>query len=381
MQRTEAAPPSQESRAARAPATVEIRPNPHPASADERARKLADPGFGRVFTDHMIVAEYVDPAGWGPTVLQAYQPLTFDPACSVLHYGQAVFEGFKAYRQPGGGIGTFRPTDNAKRFAASAARLAMPAFPADRFVEAADALIRQDREWVPGGDGQSLYIRPLMIATEPFLGVRPSERYIFLIIACPAAQYFPKGLHPVTAWISEEYVRAAQGGTGAAKCAGNYAASLVAQRQAQGQGCEQVVWLDSNQRKYVEEMGGMNIFFVQREGDRTVVVTPQLTGSLLAGITRDSILRLARDAGFAAEERTVSVDEWEAAARDGRMTEAFACGTAAVITPIGALKSERRAWTMGDGKSGPVTTQLRDLLVSIQYGRAPDRYNWMHRVV
>jgi branched-chain amino acid aminotransferase len=381
MRSTETASASPESRTARAPATLEIRPNAHPADAAERARKLSDPGFGRVFTDHMVVAEYLEPAGWGPSVLQAYQPLTFDPACSVLHYGQAIFEGFKAYRQPGGGIATFRPTDNAKRFAASAARLAMPAFPADRFVEAADALIRQDREWVPGGDGQSLYVRPLMIATEPFLGVRPSERYLFLIIGCPAGQYFPKGLHPVTAWISEEYVRAAQGGTGAAKCAGNYAASLVAQRQAQGQGCEQVVWLDSNQRKYVEEMGGMNIFFVQRDGGRTVVVTPQLTGSLLAGITRDSILRLARDAGFGAEERQVSVDEWESAARDGRMTEAFACGTAAVITPIGALKSERRSWTMGDGKSGPITTQLREMLVNIQYGKAPDRYGWMHKVV
>ena len=381
MASTEALAPSQEPRVARAPSAVEVRPNPHPVDAAERARKLGDPGFGRVYTDHMIVAEYVEPAGWGPTILQAYQPLTFDPACSVLHYGQAIFEGFKAYRQAGGGISTFRPADNAKRFAASAARLAMPAFPAERFVEAADALIRQDREWVPGGDGQSLYMRPLMIATEPFLGVRPSERYLFLIIACPAGQYFPKGLHPVTAWISDEYVRAAQGGTGAAKCAGNYAASLVAQRQAQGQGCEQVVWLDSSHRKYVEEMGGMNIFFVEQTGGRTTVVTPQLTGSLLAGITRESILRLARDAGFGAEERTVSVDEWESSAKSGKMTEAFACGTAAVITPIGALKSEKRSWAMGDGKSGAVTTKLREMLVDIQYGRAPDKYGWMHKVL
>jgi branched-chain amino acid aminotransferase len=383
MRSSEAASPSPASPpAARAPSShIEVRPNAHPVDAKERARRLADPGFGRVFTDHMIVAEYVEPTGWGPTVLQAYQPLTFDPACSVLHYGQAIFEGFKAYRQQGGGIATFRPADNARRFAASAARLAMPAFPVDRFVEAADVLIRQDRDWVPGGDGQSLYMRPLMIATEPFLGVRPSERYLFLIIACPAAQYFPKGLHPVTAWISEEYVRAAQGGTGAAKCAGNYAASLVAQKQAQGQGCEQVVWLDAKEHQYVEEMGGMNIFFVLREGGKNVVVTPKLTGSLLAGVTRDSILRLARDAGFGAEERQVSVDEWESAAREGRMTEAFACGTAAVITPIGALKSERRSWTMGDGKSGAVTTQLRQMLVDIQYGRSPDKYAWVHKVV
>ncbi len=383
MRSSEAAAPSPASSpAARAASShIEVRPNPRPVDAKERERRIGDPGFGRIFTDHMIVAEYLEPTGWGTTVLQAYQPLTFDPACAVLHYGQAIFEGFKAYRQQGGGIATFRPADNAKRFAASAARLAMPAFPVDRFIEAADALIRQDRDWVPGGEGQSLYMRPLMIATEPFLGVRPSERYLFLIIACPAGQYFPKGLHPVTAWISEEYVRAAQGGTGAAKCAGNYAASLVAQKQAQGQGCEQVVWLDAKEHKFVEEMGGMNIFFVVREGGQNVVVTPKLTGSLLAGVTRDSILRLARDAGFGAEERQVSVDEWESAAREGRMTEAFACGTAAVITPIGALKSERRSWTMGDGKSGAVTTQLRQMLVDIQYGRSPDKYGWVHRVV
>ena len=361
--------------------TIDVRPNPHPTDPAERTRRLADPGFGRTFTDHMIVAEYVEAGGWGPTVLQAYQPLTFDPACSVLHYGQAIFEGFKAYRQVDGGIRTFRPAENARRFAASAARLAMPAFPVERFIAAADALVRQDRDWVPSGAGQSLYLRPFMIATEPFLGVRPSERYSFLVIACPAGQYFPKGLHPVTAWISDEFVRAAPGGTGAAKCAGNYAASLVAQRQAQGQGCEQVVWLDAVHRRFVEEMGGMNIFFVQHEGGRPVVVTPELTGSLLPGITRDSILRLARDAGFGAEERQVSVDDWEAAARDGRMTEAFACGTAAVITPIGALKSERRSWSMSDGKAGPVTTRLREMLVDIQYGRAPDRYGWMHTIV
>ncbi len=363
------------------PSPIEIRPNPHPTDPAERARRLADPGFGRIFTDHMIVAEYAEPTGWGPTVLQAYQPLTFDPACSVLHYGQAIFEGFKAYRQPDGGIRTFRPAENARRFASSAARLAMPAFPVERFIEAADALVKQDRDWVPGGAGQSLYIRPLMISTEPFLGVRPSESYLFLIIACPAGQYFPKGLHPVTAWISEEFVRAAPGGTGAAKCAGNYAASLVAQRQAQGQGCEQVVWLDAVQRKYIEEMGGMNIFFVLREGGRAVIVTPELTGSLLAGITRDAILRLARDAGMGAEERQVSVDEWAAAAKEGRMTEAFACGTAAVITPIGAIKSERRSWSMSDGKAGPITTQLREMLVDIQYGRAADRYGWMHTIL
>jgi branched-chain amino acid aminotransferase len=359
---------------------IEIHPNPNPVDAAERARRLESPGFGRYFTDHMVTIEYAGSRGWGPAAIRPYAPLALDPASSVLHYGQAIFEGYKAYRQPDGSIRTFRPTENAQRFASSAARLAMPALPNETFVATADALVRLDDAWVPDKDGESLYLRPLMIATDPFLGVRPSERYLYLLIASPAGQYFPRGIQPVTVWISEEYVRAAPGGTGFAKFAGNYAASLVAQREAHKQGCDQVVWIDAVERTYVEEMGGMNIFFVFEEQGRTRLVTPELNGSLLAGVTRNSILTLARAAGLGVEERKISVDEWEAAGRDGRMTEAFACGTAAVITPIGTVKRQSGSWTMSDGQGGPVARKLREQLVDIQYGRAPDQNGWMHTV-
>ena len=361
--------------------TLEIRPSDHPASAEERARKMAHPGFGRVFTDHMVVIPYKEGEGWGRGVLKAYGPIEMDPASSVLHYGQAIFEGFKAYAQKDGGIATFRPEANARRFQASARRLAMPELPEALFLEAATALIHQDLAWVPGGVGDSLYMRPLMIATEAALGVRPSNEYLFILMASPSGAYFPQGVKPVTVWISEDYVRAAPGGTGFAKCAGNYAASLVAQRQAKGEGCDQVVWLDAVHRKYIEEMGGMNIFFVYREKGETVVVTPELTGTLLPGITRDSLLQLAREQGWRAEERKISTDEWEAALKEGRMTEAFACGTAAVITPIGHVKSRKGAWVVNDGETGPVAAKLRQVLLDLQHGAAPDPHGWMTRIV
>ncbi len=360
--------------------TLEVRPTATPLPAAEREQRIRNPAFGRVFTDHMVLIPYRAGPGWGGGVLQPYGPISLDPSASVLHYGQAIFEGFKAYRQPDGGIKTYRPEANAARFSASARRLAMPELPTARFVEAADALIRQDRDWVPSEVGHSLYVRPLMIATEAALGVRPASQYLFLLFASPAGLYFPKGIKPVTVWLSDEYVRAAPGGTGAAKCAGNYAASLLAQRQAEGEGCDQVVWLDAIERRYVEEMGGMNVFFVYREGGRTVLVTPEQSGSLLPGITRASILELARDLGFDAAERRVSVDEWAAAVREGRMTEAFACGTAAVVTPIGTVKSRQGTFSVHGGETGPVAAKVREVLLDIQHGRAPDRHGWMHEV-
>ncbi len=361
--------------------TLEIRPSDHAASAEERARKMTNPGFGRMFTDHMVVIPYKEGQGWGRGELKAYGPLEMDPASSVLHYGQAIFEGFKAYAQKDGGVATFRPEANARRFQASARRLAMPELPEALFLEAAYALIRQDRAWIPGAIGESLYMRPLMIATEAALGVRPSNEYLFLLIASPSGAYFAQGVKPVTVWISEDYVRAAPGGTGFAKCAGNYAASLVAQRQAKGEGCDQVVWLDAIHRKYVEEMGGMNIFFVYQEKGETVVVTPELTGTLLPGVTRDSLLQLAKDQGFRAEERKISTEEWEAALKEGRMTEAFACGTAAVITPIGRVKSRMGDWLVNGGETGPVAAKLRQVLLDLQHGAASDTHGWMHRVI
>lgn len=362
-------------------AKIDIRPSDHAASPEERAQRMTNPGFGRMFTDHMVVIPYKDGQGWGQGVLKAYGPIEMDPAASVLHYGQAIFEGFKAYKQKDGSIAAFRPEANARRFNTSAARLAMPELPEALFLEAARALITQDKAWVPGAVGESLYMRPLMIATEAALGVRASNEYLFLLMASPSGAYFPAGVKPVTVWISDDYVRAAPGGTGFAKCAGNYAASLVAQRQAKGEGCDQVVWLDAVHRSYVEEMGGMNIFFVYQEKGETVVVTPELTGTLLPGITRDSLLQLAREQGWRAEERKISVDEWRAAIQEGRMTEAFACGTAAVITPVGHVKSRKGDWTIHQGETGPVAAKLREVLLNLQHGLVPDTHGWMKKIV
>ena len=361
--------------------TLEIRPSDHAASAEERAKRMTNPGFGRMFTDHMVVVPYKEGQGWGRGTLKAYGPIELDPAASVLHYGQAIFEGFKAYKQQDGSIASFRPEANARRFNTSGARLAMPELPEATFLEAARALITQDQAWVPGAVGESLYMRPLMIATEAALGVRASNEYLFILMASPSGAYFPAGVKPVTVWISEDYVRAAPGGTGFAKCAGNYAASLVAQRQAKLEGCDQVVWLDAVQRRYIEEMGGMNIFFVYQEKGETVVVTPELTGTLLPGITRDSLLQLAREQGYRAEERKVTVDEWRAAIKDGRMTEVFACGTAAVITPVGHVKSRQGQWDINKGETGPVAAKLREILLNLQHGITPDTHGWMQKIV
>ncbi|MFO7178592.1 MAG: branched-chain amino acid aminotransferase [Pseudomonadota bacterium] len=359
---------------------IELRPKKQPLSAEQRQELLKDPGFGRVFTEHMVTLRYRHGQGWGQGVLEPYAPLTLDPAASVLHYGQAVFEGFKAYRQADGRIATFRPDANARRFNASARRLAMPELPEELFIHMSDALIAQDHEWVPSEPGQSLYIRPLMIATEAALGVRPAKEYLFLVFGSPAGSYFPQGVKPLSVWLSKEYVRAAPGGTGEAKCAGNYAASLIAQQQAMDQGCQQVVWLDAKERRFVEEMGGMNMFFVYRDGGRVRLVTPKLTGTLLPGITRDSILKLAPDMGYTAEEKLVSVEDWGRDLESGALTEVFACGTAAVVTPIGTVRFEGGSWTINGGESGPVALAIRERLLAIQHGTAKDAYGWMHPV-
>ncbi len=359
---------------------IDVRPAEHRVSEVERKARMINPGFGKVFSEHMVTVRYTEQGGWERGLLQPYGPLMMDPASSVLHYGQAIFEGFKAYSQPDGGVKTFRPFANAQRFNRSAERLAMPQLPEEIFVEAADALIREDKAWVPTAIGESLYLRPLMIATDAALGVKPSHEYLFVLFASPTGAYFSSGVKPVTVWISQEYVRAAPGGTGFAKCAGNYAASLVAQKQAKAEGCDQVVWLDAVHRTNVEEMGGMNIFFVYNEGGRSVVVTPELTGTLLPGITRRSILELASELGLGAEERKITVDEWDAALKEGRMTEAFACGTAAVITPIGRVKSSHGDWLVNGGETGPIAAKLRDTLLNIQHGLVPDTRGWMHEV-
>jgi branched-chain amino acid aminotransferase len=357
--------------------TIELKPSSHPLSGTERAAILANPGFGRHFTDHMVTVKWTEGRGWHDAQLTPYGPLSLDPANMTLHYAQEIFEGLKAYRRPDGSVATFRPDANAERFRRSARRLAMPELPDELFIAACDALIAQDNAWVPEHGGEaSLYLRPFMIATEVGLGVRPANEYLFIVIASPAAAYFPGGVKPVSVWLSENYVRAVPGGMGFAKTGGNYAASLLAQAEAAEKGCDQVVWLDALEHTWVEEMGGMNLYFVY--GDR--VVTPELTGSLLAGITRDSLLALARDLGLTAEEGRISTEQWRRDSENGTLTEVFACGTAAVITPVGLVKSEGHEWVQGDGQPGPVTLRLRKALLDIQTGAAPDPHGWMHRL-
>ncbi|MEU3165296.1 branched-chain amino acid aminotransferase [Streptosporangium sp. NPDC006930] len=356
--------------------SFDVQLSDHARTAAEREQVMASPGFGQVFTDHMISIDYTEGEGWHDARLMPYGPLSLDPATSVFHYAQELFEGLKAYRQENGAIVTFRPEANAARFNSSALRMAMPELPEETFVESLELLVQTDREWVPTTPGHSLYLRPFMIATQPALGVNyPSRSYKYMVIASPAAAYFGGG-QAVTVWLSTEYTRAAPGGTGFAKCGGNYAAAFVAQRQAVEQGCDQVVWLDAGEHRYVEEMGGMNLFFVY--GDR--LLTPALTGTLLPGITRDSILSLASDLGLQAEEGRLSVEEWQQGCETGELTEVFACGTAAVVTPVGSVKGADRAWTIGDGTQGPVTSKIREELVGIQYGTRPDPHSWVHKI-
>jgi len=359
----------------------EIRLNDRCAPESERATTLASPGFGHVFTDHMVTIRWTRDQGWHDGRLEPYGSFALPPSASVFHYGQAVFEGMKAYRLNGGSIALFRPRANAERFNRSAARLAMPELPVDTFVQAVELLVIHDRNWVPDGAGHSLYLRPFMIATQPTLGfTQPSSSYVFCVIASPAAPYFgPAGPRALTVWLSEDYVRAAPGGTGAAKAAGNYAAAFVASRQAAEEGCDQVVWLDATEHAWVEEMGGMNLFFVYG-GAEPRIMTPALTGALLPGVTRDSMLTLAPELGIGAEEGHISIAQWRAQCESGEMTEVFACGTAAVVCPVGTVRSRAGEWRIGDGRPGPVMSRLREELLSTQYGRGPDPFHWVHKV-
>ena len=359
---------------------VLINKSGNPVKDELRDERVKSPGFGKYYTDHMVIAEWDEKTGWSDAQLKAYAPLTLDPATMVFHYGQEIFEGMKAYIQPDGGISLFRPDANAKRFAKSAARIALPEMPIDFFVQTVEELVKADKNWVPKNVGESLYIRPFMIATEVGLGVRPSNKATYILIATPAAAYF-NAANAVTVWISTEYVRAAIGGTGEAKFGGNYAASLVAQKQAAAQGCEQVVWIDAKERKWIEEMGGMNLYFVKGKGSDAKIVTPKLTGTLLPGITRDSILSVAADLGYKTEEAMISMDDWRDGVASGEISEIFACGTAAVVTAVGTAKSAQGAWVTGDGKPGPITNQIRQTLLGIQHGTIADKHGWNKRVI
>src|SRR5215472_1554864 len=349
---------------------------------DVRVNRLKSPGFGRVFSDHMISLRWSADRGWHDGTLKPYGPLTLDPSSAVLHYSQEIFEGLKAYRQESGLIVMFRPYANAARFRRSAVRMAMPELSEEAFVQALELLVTTDRDWVPTNAEQSLYLRPMMIATTPALGVsKPADSYLFIVIASPSSGIFASGIKPVRVWLAEGYTRAAPGGTGAAKTGGNYAAAFAGQQQALDNGCDQVVWLDANEHRFIEEMGGMNLFFVYGSGQDARIMTPALTGTLLPGVTRDSLLTLGPDLGIQASEGRISIDEWQAGCASGEITEVFACGTAAVITPVGHVKSGSGGWTIGDGRPGPVTMRLREELLGIQFGRLPDKHSWIHKIL
>jgi branched-chain amino acid aminotransferase len=350
--------------------------NESPRSEEERNAILADPGFGKHFTDHMVDICWSERGGWHRPRVQPYGPIALDPAAAVLHYSQEIFEGLKAYRHADGSVWTFRPESNARRMQRSARRLALPELPVDYFVDSIRELVRNDVDWVPTGGETSLYLRPFMFAKEAFLGVRPAAKVNYYVIASPAGPYFPGGVAPVSIWLSSDYARAGRGGTGAAKTGGNYASSLVAQQEAYDHGCAQVLFLDSEEGQYLEELGGMNIVLVHKDG---TLVTPE-SSSILEGITLDSIFQLARDRGLATEMRRVPIQEWRDEAASGNITEVFACGTAAVITPIAELKGANFSIGSADAAAGELTMSLREELLDIQYGRREDRHGWLTRL-
>ncbi len=352
-------------------------PHPSPVPAGARDAALSNPGFGTLFSDHMVSIEWSEARGWHDATIGPYQPITLDPATAVLHYAQEIFEGLKAYKQQDGGLALFRPEANAARFNASARRLAMPELPQEAFVESIRLLVEADRDWFPTLDGGSLYLRPFMFASEPFLGVRPAKNYKYLVIASPAGNYFKSGAPAVSIWVSRDYARAAPGGTGAAKCGGNYAASLVPQAEAIERGHDQVVFLDAEEHRWIEELGGMNLFFVFDDGR---LITPPLTGTILPGITRDSLMTLAREEGLNVGEERYSLDQWGSDAESGKLVETFACGTAAVVTPVGRVAGHDGEFTIGSGGPGQLTRKLRDRLVGIQRGTVEDRHGWITKL-
>lgn len=358
-------------------ARFEVVPTSRALADAERARILADPGFGKYFTDHMASAVWTPAEGWHDLQIRALEPFSLHPATAVLHYGQEAFEGLKAYRHADGSIWLFRPTANAARFARSARRLALPEVDEPTFLAAVTELVRADHAWVPQFGGEhSLYLRPFMFASEAFLGVRPAAHVTFGVIASPAGPYFPSGISGVTLWVTTTYTRAAPGGTGAAKCGGNYASGLAAQLEALEQGCDQVLFTDGAEHVWLEEAGTMNLCLVT--GDHELL-TPGL-GTILEGVTRDSVLSLAAEHGFTPVERRISIDELRERCSDGSVTEVFAAGTAAVITPVVALRGEGWQVRVADGRPGKRTLALREHILGIQRGHVPDARGWLHRV-
>lgn len=354
-----------------------VRPSSNPRTVTERTTLLSQLSFGTTFTDHMARATWSLTEGWHDRRVEAYGPLQLDPAAAVLHYGQEVFEGLKAYPHPDGSVWSFRPQANAARFARSARRLALPELSEEDFLDSIRTLVHTDAEWVPAEPGSSLYLRPFMFASEAFLGVRAAHRVDYLVIASPVGPYFAKGIAPVSIWLSREYKRAAPGGTGAAKCGGNYAASLLPQSEAAQRGFDQILFTDATD-SHLEELGGMNVVLIGRDG---TAITPRLTGSILEGVTRSSILTLLAERGLTVAERDIPVAELVDGVRSGQVSEVFACGTAAVVTPIGRLAGEDFDVTVGDGGTGAVTREIYQTLTDIQYGRQEDSHGWLTRLV
>ncbi len=349
------------------------------SSAAQRAEILTSPGFGARFSDHMTLIDWTADTGWTNHRVVPYAPFTLDPASAVLHYAQEAFEGLKAYAHADGSVWRFRAEVNAERFQRSCRRLGLPELSTDDFLASVDRLVEVDRDWVPTGAEQSLYLRPFMFARSPFLAVKPSTSVTYAVIASPSGAYFGgTGVQPVDIWFTRDFSRAAPGGTGFAKCGGNYAASMVAQQEAEANGCSQVGFVDAVEHRYVEELGGMNLFVVTDDGR---IITPALTDTILEGVTRTAILQLATDAGLVAEERRLALDELVEGIERGTFTEVFACGTAAIITPVGSLKDAEGQHTVGDGEPGETTLALRQRLTDIQYGKADDIHGWMHRIV
>lgn len=348
--------------------------NESPKTPEQRAEIMADPGFGDHFTDHMVDMCWSEKGGWHRPRVQPYGPISLDPAASVLHYAQEIFEGLKAYRQPDGSIATFRPYENAARMQRSARRMALPELPSEHFVESLRKLISVDADWVPSEPETCLYLRPFMFAKEAFLGVRPAKKVAYYLIGSPVGAYFKGGIKPVDIWLSTRYARAAEGGTGAAKTGGNYAAGMLAQNEAYEHGCQQVLFLQEH--RYVEELGGMNVVLVKADG---TLMTPE-SDSILEGITRDSILQLASDRGHQVERRQISMDEWREGVASGEIIGAFACGTAAVVTPIGRIVAEDFEIAHTHPEADALALSLRQELTGIQYGTVEDRHGWMLRL-
>jgi len=333
-------------------------------------------GFGRFFTDHMFQMQWSRDQGWHNASISPYASFSMDPASTVLHYGQAIFEGLKAYRGDDDQLYLFRPTDNFDRMNRAAVRMSMPRFSVDQVLKALKALVYLDRQWIPAAEGSSLYLRPTMIGVDPFLGLKPADHYLFYIIMCPVGAYYAEGFDPTRIYVCRDYVRAVRGGVGDVKTAGNYAASMLASEKAKEHGCTQVLWLDACERKYVEEVGTSNIFF--QLGD--TLITPPLSGSILGGITRNSVIKLAQNWGIAVEERPISIDEVVEASQDGTLKESFATGTAAVISPVGELVYNDTPYPLNEGKTGPLSLRLFEELQAIQYGRAVDPFGWTVKV-